>query len=522
MLWRAVQTKPKPTTRAFAALRLLSVALFLLLVGRFWHPYYGLTSLLQCDPSMASRMLPVLRRAPIFVQPGPGGYDGFYYAEIATDPSLRDPDLGRAVDDLGYRGRRILASAAAYALGSGDPARAVRAYPWINVAAWLLLAALLWRVFPLDGWRGFAGWFGVLFSYGAMVSVRLSVPDLPALALVACGVAAGERGGSLASAALIGLSGLGRETSVLAAASLASGRAGPGRLLARMAVALLPLLAWVLYVAHVAGSSGPGIANFGFPLSGIAAKVASLAGILAGGRPLDVVLAALSLLSVAAVAAQAAYIALVPEAASAWWRVGAAYCALLLVLGPSPWGTDLPGAFVRVLLPLLLAFNVLAVRRRAAAAWFALGNLSVAGGLFALLIVASHPREFASGRIPGGSFVADLGEGWYGPEALGGRRWSWCAGDAAMELRTWPTRREPLALNVTLRALSERPVEISAGSAVLWRGPVGTAPTAARIVVPADAGSLRFRSPAPPQREGAGAGARLLSFECLGLDASRP
>ena len=516
-------TTPKSRFRLFSALRLLSAGLFLALVGRFLHPFYGLTSFLQCDPSMAARMLPGLRDAPIFVQPGPGGYDGFYYAEIATDPSLRSPGLRGAVDDLGYRGRRILTSAVAFVVGLGDPVAAVRAYAWMNVAAWLLLAAVLWRAFPRDSWRGFAGWFGVMFSYGAMVSVRLSVPDLPALALAGCGILAAESGGGALSGLLVGLSGLGRETSLLAAVGLLPGRREWGRLAATVAAALLPTAAWVLYVMHTAGSSGAGIANFGFPLSGFVGKAASLFAVLRGGSSLDRVLGFLALLSLAGVAAQAAYLALHRETASPWWRVGAAYCVLLLFLGPSPWGRDLPGAFVRVLLPLLLAFNVLAVRGRARAHWLLLGNLSAAGGLFALLIVSAHPREFASGRMRGGgAFVADLGPGWYGNESLGRRHWAWCADDASIELRTWPRARGPLDTTLRLRAVSERTVEISANAAVLWRGRVGPAAVDARFAAPAPATELRLRSPAAPAREGPGPDARLLGFECLGLavDAS--
>jgi hypothetical protein len=359
-----------------------------------------------------------------------------------------------------------------------------------------------------------------MFSYGAMVSVRLSVPDLPALALIACGILAGESGRRTLSGLLVGISGLGRETSLLAAAGLLSKRDGWRRLSIGMAAALLPTIIWTLYVIHVAGSSGAGIANFGFPLLGFAGKVTSLFGVLKAGHSLDFYLGMLALLALAGLAAQAAYIAFHPEFANPWWRVGAAYCILLLFLGPSVWGLDLPGAFVRVLLPLLLAFNVLAARGRAGAPWLILGNLSAAGGLFALLIVSSHPREFASGRIPGaGTYVADLGRGWYGNESLGRRHWAWCADDATIELRSWPKRRATLDMTVTLRAVSERTIDISAGSAVLWRGSVGPAPTAARISLPASADSLRFRSGSPPSPEGPGSDARLLGFECLGLAA---
>ena len=50
-----------------------------------------------------------------------------------------------------------------------------------------------------------------------------------------------------------------------------------------------------------------------------------------------------------------------PRPASAWWRLGVAYAALLLFLGRPLWeGT--PPAVVRIELPLLAAFNVLLLR----------------------------------------------------------------------------------------------------------------------------------------------------------------
>ena len=65
---------------------------------------------------------------------------------------------------------------------------------------------------------------------------------------------------------------------------------------------------------------------------------------------------------------------------SPWWRVGAAYAALLIVVGPSVWD-GYPGAATRVLLPLTFAFNVLLVGETWYWPLFLLGNLTVLHGL---------------------------------------------------------------------------------------------------------------------------------------------
>ena len=64
---------------------------------------------------------------------------------------------------------------------------------------------------------------------------------------------------------------------------------------------------------------------------------------------------------------QAVFFVVHRRAAEPWWRVGAIYMGLMVCLGPSVWA-GFPGAATRVLLPLTLAFNVLAVRGRAAPA----------------------------------------------------------------------------------------------------------------------------------------------------------
>ena len=77
---------------------------------------------------------------------------------------------------------------------------------------------------------------------------------------------------------------------------------------------------------------------------------------------------------------QAGYLVLRPAWTQPWWRLGAAYVVLMALLGTAVWEGS-PGAFVRVLLPLTFAFNVLVTQSR----WFwplaILGNLSVYHGL---------------------------------------------------------------------------------------------------------------------------------------------
>ena len=60
------------------------------------------------DAASAAATLPELRAAPIFTYAD--GYDGHYYAQLAARPAVNDPALSGAIDNVGYRARRILFS----------------------------------------------------------------------------------------------------------------------------------------------------------------------------------------------------------------------------------------------------------------------------------------------------------------------------------------------------------------------------------------------------------------------------
>src|SRR6478609_2182131 len=275
---------------SLTAFRFALLLLFAWLVGRQWHPYYGFTSLLQIDSTMAQRGIPAVRDDRIFLHPDPGSYDGGYYAQIATNPGLSDPALHTAVDDLGYRARRILLSAIAKLIGGSDPVAVLRAYAWLNIPLWFALAALLWSVFPVGDWRGTAAWAAVLFGAGVLFSVRLSLTDLAALVFVTAAVILLERGRPWLAAVFLGVAGLARETAVLGAAallpSLKERLEGKKiiQLLLRLALVALPLLLWLLYVRSAVGGSSAGQRNLDWPMTGWWNRWAELFGPQAAGE----------------------------------------------------------------------------------------------------------------------------------------------------------------------------------------------------------------------------------------------
>lgn len=488
-----------------------AIACFLILVGRFWHPVYGFTAFFQLDAANDELKIAAFRELPVYVYRDTGGYDGLYYAQLAQDPSLRDPALPRAMDNFGYRARRILPSALAWLLGIGDPARIVFAYSVLNLVAWGAFAFLWWRLLEVRDLRGWFAWAGVLFSAGALGSERLALTDLVALTiLTAALLAARERRGPLA-AGILGAAALARETSLLAVGALAERPWLSWRNLARLAAATLPLAAWLVYVRVQTGPADAGWGNFTWPLTGLVDKwreafraIASLP-----DRPL----AWTTLLATLALTVQGAFFALRPRLDDASWRLGAAYAGLMLFLGTAVW-EGFPGAATRVLLPLNVAFNLLVQRTRAPLVWLLAGNLTVFAGLLALRDVPHDIREIAAVRAGGSASVARFGNGWYGHERTRRHDWLWSARQGVLELEAWPKADATVQLEFTMRSLGERRVALVQDGREIWSATIGPVLShhVVPLMLPGGRATIAFVTTSPAQRENGSADARDLAF----------
>jgi hypothetical protein len=360
----------------------LVVAAFLASVTRYYHPGLGFTAFIDFPAGTHSYEIPAVQNAPHFDNPKSPGYDGVFYAQLAVEPLLADAAIDRALDNPPYRARRILFSWTAYALGMGRPTWILQVYAIQNVIAWLLLAWLLCRWMKPSTPRAFVLWAGCLLSPGMLSSVRYALPDGPAALLVACAVVAAEARRPVAAAAMVGLAGLGRETSLLASTMLATfvRRSWRSWLLvpACAVLCILPMALWVDYLRSIYRSdalSDPG--QITTPLSGLLWKLGHVWSEFTRA-PLSISRLA-SGLAVLAFLAQGGWVVREltrPGGRSAWVLVGASYLVLGLVTHVVVWeGT--PGAFTRVLLPLAIAANVLlAARPRASWAIIVATNLA--------------------------------------------------------------------------------------------------------------------------------------------------
>jgi hypothetical protein len=446
----------------------------------FYLPGQGFTYLIQFGDMVHDRYLPELRSVNHYEMAHSNGYDAQYYAEIAMRPHLGDPVLRRAVDNLPYRARRILFSWTAWLLAGGRPVLALNIYALENVASWFLLAILLFRWLPPVSWGNCARWTAVLFSFGLIFSVKGSLVDGPSLLLIASGIALVESGRPWLAAAVLGLSGLGKETNVMSAAGIPPPDARDSRTWGpwfwRCVLVLLPLAVWLMCLRLWLGTNGDiGARNFAAPFAGLCNKIQdSVAQLLAEGFPS---VAKFDLLVLAGLLAQFFFFAFRRRWKEPWWRVGACYAVLMVFLGDSVWELY-PSAAARVLLPMTLAFNVLVPRR----GWWPLllivGNLGIIGspdifkipGLGSYVVKGPSALEINPKDRRTVSVDFDLRH-WYPPEKSRWEFWRWCGKNPGAGIVTIHNP-QPFTLKVWirfgLRSVDQRSAVVTSAGRILW------------------------------------------------------
>jgi hypothetical protein len=345
-----------------------------LFVARQFSPEHGFTRLLEVGPMYLPQALPqfqALNPATFYRK----GYDGQFYAQIAIDPLLRNPQLATALDLPDYRSRRILMPALAWLLGGGRPAAAVTAYILLHVLAWYLLFGLLLKSEQPQTVQEWLCVTATMLTMGALASLQRSLTDLPAATLlVAAAVLAGR-----SRTAFLALSVLTKEIYAICfwvpLVDLRNKPHAVWRGIAHVSVIILPFLLWAIYVRSRFETHSYGGVNFAWPFEGWIYGIISL---IAHAK-VFAVFAALSLL------AQLVYLALRPRFDSFYWRAAISFGIASCFLSDDPFGSDV--SFTRDLLPTTIGFNVLLMRESSAKfpVWFVTGNIGLLSGLVGLI-----------------------------------------------------------------------------------------------------------------------------------------
>ena len=498
---------------------LAGIVVFLWCVAQFHDRDTGFSSLISIGDQFSQSKVTALRGAPHYVYENSPGYDGSYYVQLALYPTLDNPELHQAIDNLPYRAKRILFCWIAWAAGLGQPAWIVQAHALLNVACWLVLAWVILKWFPPTGWQNFVRWTAVMFSHGVCMSVRHSLVDAPSLLLIAVALRWLEAGKRGAGGSMLALAGLGKETSVLAAAGLDFHWREPRSWWRPALTTLLiaaPLLAWMTYVRLKFGpAEDPGLGNFTLPFAGYWEKLRIAWREATADETYPLYWSTLGV--VIALAAQWMFFVFRWRPAERWWRVGVAFALMMTFLSTPVW-EGYPGAATRVLLPMTLAFNVLLPR---GPRWWPLllaGNLTVAASVFEF----SPPNEFfevRGDREIRAALRVVPGKGWHGPERHLKEQWRWS--EARAELRLLNRNAEPVrvVLNGEASAVTQpRHLRVSVGERMLWGETVGQGSVDMRfgLAVPPGETVLVFSSDRPAEK--VGTDPRDLAFRVANLD----
>jgi hypothetical protein len=313
------------------------------------------------------------------------GYDGQFYAQLAVDPLLTDPQLQKAIDSPSYRAQRIFLSALAHVAGFGKPSLIVDVYALLNLLFWFLLLLGLVHYLHATTARAYLCILAVVFTTGTLASLQRALTDLPAATF---GFYAAALSGGTAWL-MVSMAILTRQTSLLFllrfAWPLPKDRAELVQLAMRAAFAVTPLALWLAYIYYTLGPSYQNTGALGWPFQGWAAhvhakwKALSVAPFL---FPFDHMITRIwslfEFLAPLSLMVQVCYLAVWRSPRCPFWRMGVGFAVIFVCSTVVIFGEQID--YCRIVLPMTIAFNIGLMRQsgRAFAFNFIAGNLGLA------------------------------------------------------------------------------------------------------------------------------------------------
>jgi hypothetical protein len=349
-----------------------------------YSPQTGFTSLILFGKDAQPQPMPEVKACHPAVMPGVG-YDGQFYAQVAIDPTLRNPNLKDGIAYPECCSTRILLPMLAYVGGWGNPWRILQVFAVLNLLFWLLLLFGMVHYLRPRTVREYLCLIAAVLTSGAMFSVARSLTDLPAATLAFYSAAFS---GTAATAALA-LALLTKETYLLSLPRLLEpvdrDRRAIAVMTARLAVAVLPLAVWYMYTHLHFGFRKFDAPNLSWPGAGLVDYLGRAwrhwyPNRIFSPRLSQELLAPLSLL------VQIGYLLWRRDYKSPYWRMGIGFALGFLLLSPDVFIDQY--SFTRDVIPLTLAFNIGLMKEKRAGflVWFSAGNLGLLSGTREMLL----------------------------------------------------------------------------------------------------------------------------------------
>jgi hypothetical protein len=511
------KTPAQPSRGLFVLVAALAFALICCVYAREWSPVTGITRFINLGREFSDRGVAAYRTAPKYMDSFPAnryGFDGQWYAQMALDPLLRDPQTRVAIDNPPYRARRILLPWLAWLGGLGRPAWVLNVYAALNPLFWLGFAVMMARLFRPYGWRGLAGFAAMLLTCGVIESMWGSLTDFPAWVLMTLAVMVGGTTG----AGVLALAFLTREVSALGVVGLFDFQPPwPAAFRKNLRLGLIvavPFLLWFAYFTwRLHGMVAPaGGENMDIPLRAIGRKLREVAGAIRHG---DIAWLQFyksytlhALFTIVATLTQCAYVLTHRRWENRLWRVAAAFVPAFLCIGSPQWVSHF--TVTRQALPITLGFNLLLAMRpgRRWVIWFVLGNCFVPYGIYRFATYDQETTQagefFITGSAPGeGAPTVRVGAGWADAQRNRRRIWRWAVQPQASLVLGNPTSRPiEVELDFTTMSFQARDLRMRVRDRVVWSGRLDGRNTeqvhAPRLVLPPGDTTLTIETPQPP------------------------
>ena len=205
------------------------------------------------------------------------GYDGQQFLSIALDPFLQDLDTLASLDHPAYRYRRILYPLLSYFLGFGNSQIIPYVMVAINAIAILLIIWVTGLYFKSYSANVNQALF-VLAIPGVWIVLSLSTSDLLAGLFFVSAFYFYQNNKPIYMSLMVSLGCLTRETLLLLwmALILSAMWQKKDRYFKFLGIAIIPPLAWNIYVILLGLNGAPGTGNFGTLIFGIVQKFLSL------------------------------------------------------------------------------------------------------------------------------------------------------------------------------------------------------------------------------------------------------